>query len=69
MEIKTKFNLEDNVFFIHNNKAVDGIIKKILINVENDTFTIKYKILIDRKYKFFQEENVFKTKKELLESL
>lgn len=75
MEIKTKYNLFDEVYIMYNNKIQQMVIKGIKIIIEykpylEDKHTeIVYK-LEDRNFATeYSEDNLFKTKKELIESL
>jgi hypothetical protein len=70
MEIKTKFNVLDEVYFMHENKVHRAKIIALLIEVYKQSPSI---IKTDITYKFGYvrkpEELVFKTKEELLKSL
>lgn len=69
MTIETKYNYNDKVFFLNNNKVVEGIIKKISILTDN-TIEVRYRVSYDSyKFKSLKEEQVFNTKQELLDSL
>lgn len=72
MEIKTKFDLGQKVFFLQNNKVnclqIDCIsIRVISLARYNKEIAISYQLngLTD----LFDEENLFATKEELLNSL
>ena len=72
MEIKTKFNLGQKVYLLWNNKVIcpqiDGILIRInaLGNNEKD-ISITYEFVeLDKR---FDEEVLFATKEELLQSL
>ena len=69
MELNTKFNIEDNVFFLNNNKVCEGCIERTTILIEADIVEIKYRIKVDRIFKYLLEDKVFSTKQELLDSL
>lgn len=74
MEVKTKFNLGDEVWTMENNKAVSGSIKELTINIcINGKITIKYTIKVLWKSQIWDttryEEELFPTKEELLKSL
>lgn len=68
--IKTKFEVDNTVWFMHNNKACEGIIKKITITVES-CIEIKYKVLIKGTFnsKSLLENKIFSSKENLLNSL
>lgn len=72
MEIKTKFNLGQKVYLLRNNKVVcpqiDGIFVRVnaLENGEKDISIIYELVELDKRY---DEEVLFATKEELLQSL
>ena len=72
MEIKTKFNLWQNVYLLWNNKVVcqqiEGISVRVnaLGNGEKDISIIYELVGLDKR---FDEEVLFATKEELLQSL
>lgn len=76
MEIKTEFNIGDEIFFMNKNKVKSAKVIHIHLNVsENHSAFEKLNIKIqyhinksDLSIKLFEEE-AFKTKQELLESL
>lgn len=76
MEFKTKFNKDERVWFMKNNKPAEGIISAIhifYVNTNQDHIkydardAIKPVTWLDHQNLF--ENKLFKTKKELLESL
>ena len=78
MEIKTKYNIGDKVFFIQENAVHQGFIKEIAVYVSNDGYSdiqreyydIKsYEKAIDKEYKKVNQSLIYKTKEELLNSL
>lgn len=73
MKIETKLDVENECYFLFANRVKTGFIKDIQISVLKEQTYIKYSILFkdcDRaETKIFLEENVFKTKQELLDSL
>ena len=72
MEIKTKFNLWQNVYLLWNNKVVCQQIEAISVRVnalgngEKDISIIYELVGLDKR---FDEEVLFATKEELLQSL
>lgn len=70
MTIKTKFSIDDKVYFIYNNKVYFAPIRAINIQV---TYTysikIKYTISYDSLTTCINEDSIFKTKEELIKSL
>lgn len=70
MNIETQYNINSKVYFLHNNKVWEGIVKKITITVENNSLVITYKVQYnDWKYKSLKESQAYSTKQELLDSL
>lgn len=70
MNIETQYNINNTVYFIHNNKIWEGTVKKITITVENNSLIISYKVKYsDWKYKSLKESQAYNTKQELLDSL
>ena len=71
MEIKTKYNIGDWVWFMHENTVHQGVIKKITVFIEKDGLNIVY-TLIDQNNSLelqFGTPFLFLTKAELLKSL
>lgn len=80
MEIKTKYNLGDKVYVMHDNKVVYFTIQRINIKI-GDKISIEY--VSSEKFRqylylskesdymslYVEEEKVFSTKEELLKSL
>lgn len=73
MEIKTKYNIEDEVYALYKNKVAKVKIKGIESSVGNFGTIIKYTTdMVEGLFesnKVFTEEELFKTKEELLKSL
>lgn len=65
MEIKTKYNIGDKVWLMHNNKCVLKRIENISIDVSN--MYIQY--LFDGNDIWLSEKYLFPNKEELLKSL
>lgn len=71
MEIKTKYNIGDWVYFMHENKVHIGVIKKITIHIEKNKTNTVYS-LTDQNNGLelqFGTPFLFLTKEELLKSL
>ena len=67
MEVQTKFNINDTVWVVVDNKVTQRRITGIEISVENPSKPeIIYATIGDIKY---PEQDVFKTKQELIDSL
>lgn len=68
METKTKYDIEDMVWMIANNKAEKRLITRVIISAEEaGSWEVKYSLQYgDTEY---PEKQLFKTKEELLESL
>lgn len=73
MKIETKLNVEDECYFLHSNKVKTGFIEDIQISALKEKMYIKYSVLFKNddktEYRIYLEEDVFKTKQELLDSL
>ena len=73
MKIETKLNIKDECYFLFCNKVKTGIVKDIQISVLKEKMYIKYSILFKdcdkTETKIYLEEDIFKTKQELLNSL
>ena len=67
MEVKTKFNINDNIWVICDNKVVQQKIKgiEISVDIENEP-EITYTLLEDKRY---PESRIYKNKEELVDSL
>ena len=66
MEVNTKFDIGDQVWIIDANKVVKILVTGLVISLEGDTTEVKYSTWGN---KDIPENLLFKTKKELLESL
>lgn len=73
MEIKTKYNIGDEVFFMYDNEITTGKIKMVQTVTDlcyNGVCTqVEYYIPCGSYTGFFKESFVFKTKQELINSL
>jgi len=75
----TKFNIEDKVFYMNNNKPQCGVVTSIVLQVlKDDKDNVNYGIIPEDKDRkegdmvmaiYVPEPAVFKTKDELLKSL
>ena len=71
-KIETKFNMGDSAFVMYNNKAVPILIMGVHYSLDRYAGEITYysaNISTGNGLERFKEKEVFKTKKELLESL
>jgi hypothetical protein len=67
MEVNSKYNINDNVWVVCDNKVVQQKIRGVEISAyDEDYVEIIYSLLNDQKY---LENAVFKTKQELIDSL
>ncbi len=66
MEVETKFNIGDNVYFITDNKVQKMDITGISISVNGNESNIEYTLHFDTN---INENLVFASKEELLKSL
>lgn len=73
MTIETKLNISDECYLLCCNKVRTGIVKDIQISVLKEKMYIKYSILFNdsdkTEHKIYLEEDIFKTKQDLLDSL
>jgi len=72
MTIETKFNIGDEVFFLHDNKIVKDKILYVSILLTKAGITVKYNMFEtrDKTYEVnFIDSQIFATKQELLDSL
>lgn len=73
MIIETKLEIEDECYFLFHNKVKTGFVKDIQISVLKEKMYIKYSILFKdcdkSETKIYLENDIFKTKQNLLESL
>lgn len=69
MTIETKFNKEDSVFVIFDNKVINTTVKSINISVFFNEPNIEYKVDINGHSYMYKEQHVFATKEELIKSL
>ena len=66
MEVDTKFNIRDKVWVVDENKVVLMLVTGIIITLEGDSREVRYSFW---GHEDIPEDLLFKTKKELLESL
>lgn len=71
MEIKTKYDIGKWVWFMHENSVHQGVIKGILVNIEEKRIIEKYSVrdINDDTGRLFEIGYIFPTKEELLKSL
>lgn len=75
MELKTKYNIGDAVFFMHNNKVNNSYVKNIEVKVNPDSnglypephVSVEYHVTINNAR--YYECELFSTKEELINSL
>ncbi len=71
MEIKTKYDIGQRVFYMDNNKVKEGTIDRIYIdaqyNAKDNKVKIYYRLFTTAK--FYKDNELFPTKEELLKSL
>ncbi len=69
MEIKTKYNIGDEVWFMHNNKIANSRIEYIsTLSSKNSKTVIRYEVML-KNYLIIKEGDVFPTKQALIDSL
>lgn len=73
MNIETKLEIEDECYFLFHNKVKTGFVRDIQISILKENIYIKYSILFKdcdkAETKMYLEEDIFKTKQDLLHSL
>lgn len=79
MNIITKYNINDTVFFTQNSKIIEGKVFSIVIpNTKTENYEIYYEVINDKSREFlthtgikrnFPENWLFSTKEELIASL
>ena len=72
MDIKTKYDLGQSVFFMKDNKVATSSIKQISIDVwynKNNEIRMRIHYYLFSVDQFYEEDNLFLTKEELIESL
>jgi len=76
MEIKTKFDIDQEIFYMEKNKVKTADINKINIETKNNhyfkvanTITYRARNQWECSSKEFRESNIYWTKQELLDSL
>ena len=73
MRIETKFNVNDDVYLIYNNKVVSSTIAEVKVTVKKANKTETYGIcgIIDMAghYDYIPDNKLFKTKEGLINSL
>ena len=67
MQIETKYNINDEVWFINNNKVKNLSIMAIMTFFEKNTLTIEYGL--NSYIGKFKESDLFATKEDLIKSL
>ncbi len=66
MKVNTKFNINETVWVVSDNKVIQQKVRGIEISVEKKVITITYSLLDDSKY---TETELYKTKEELIDAL
>lgn len=74
MQIETKVNLGDEIYFMENNKVVMSTVKHIKIEIREEPTQFGAKTVITKTYQTantakLDESQIFLTKRALLESL
>lgn len=69
MQITTKFNITDYVYFLEDNKVNFSKIIEININIQSNKVISSYCVDSSNLDKFKNENQLFATKQELLDSL
>lgn len=69
MEIKTKFNLYEEVYFLYDNKLTQSSVAGISLEINTKRIEEKYVLQGSTGYTKFDRSSLFKTKEELVASL
>lgn len=69
MKIETKFNIGDTVWAMNDNKALSFTVSRIDVSVVGNKVGISYMVSLYGLYLGREEQDIFATKKELIESL
>lgn len=71
MTIETKFNVGDEVWFMHANKPIKGCVLRMDIAVarKGDGYSEDYEVEVDGFFHYQNYQSLFPTKEELLKSL
>lgn len=74
MDIKTKFNIGDRAYFIHDARVESQLVLEIRINVSADFNVSGYPKYVSVSYRFLSADNIpedkcFASKEELIKSL
>lgn len=68
MEIKTEFNINDEVYIIHNAEIKKMVIKRMVIDISEDGYTVKVSEP-GTTFPAFRQDQVGRTIDELLEKI
>lgn len=71
MEIKSRFKIDDTVFYLDTGKIANSKVEEITINVTKESI-VKIAYFLDKpnpKVEFYTEEMLFKNREELIKSL
>ena len=74
MKIELKFDIDQDVYYLENNKIVKGIIDGAEIELNSKNFStvemsIRYRVRVDNSYSYFAEESIFSDMEDLCASL
>jgi hypothetical protein len=69
MKIETKFNIDDKVVVLWDNKAITSKIYSSKIEIDSSGIKILYFIFYGKECKIFKEQDIFNSKEQLIESL
>lgn len=69
MTVETKFNIGDEVWYLHNNKVCNRKVSAINIRITECMVSIIYYISAPKESITLEEKSIFSSKEELLKSL
>lgn len=69
MEIRTKFNIGDTIYFMYDNKVCNSSVCSVSVWVGRESTDIKYYVDRDKDRISITENKVYATKEELIASL
>lgn len=69
MEIKTRFNIGDTIYFMYDNKVCNSSVCSISVWMGRDSTDIKYYVNRDKDNILITEDKSYATKEELIASL
>lgn len=69
MEVKTKFNIGDTIYFMYDNKVCNSFVRSVSVWIGKESTDIKYYMDRDKDRIPITEDESYATKEELIASL